>query len=187
MAMLDAAHDKAEDFLNSEGRSLRHVALGATLCIAAAALSAVIAWKRAPTESNPHLEREFDDLDKSAMEPPKSAYSMLWPALFSVMTLSALRIWNAPSGPERTRALALWGGLQGLNALWMWVSPKRRVLQLGAAISTFLTTAFYARAAEKVDRKSATLVAPYAGWVSFASLLNTELWAKNRPKGSTLH
>jgi len=187
MALLDAAHDKAEDFLNSKGRGPGHIATGAAICLAAAAISAIIAWKRAPTDANPKLERQFDRLDKSAMEPPKSAYSVLWPALFSVMTLSALRIWNAPSGPERTRALGLWGGLQGLNAVWMWLSPKHRLGQLAAALSTLAVTMFYARAAERVDEKSAKLVAPYAGWISFANLLQGQLWAKNRPGQATVH
>jgi tryptophan-rich sensory protein len=65
----------------------------------------------------------------------------------------------------------------------MWMSPKQRLAQVLAAVSTFAVTMFYARAAEKVDERSAKLVAPYAGWVGFANLLNTELWAKNRGKG----
>jgi len=186
MALLDAAHDKAEDFLNSRGRGPGHIATGAAICFAAAAVTALIAWKRSPTDANPRLERQFDRLDKSALEPPKSAYSTLWPALFSVMTLSALRIWNAPASPQRTKALSLWGGLQGLNALWMWLSPRQRLAQLAAAASTLGVTLLYARSAGKVDEKSATLVAPYAGWVSFANLLSTQLWAKNRDKGGLL-
>ena len=187
MAMLDRARDKAEDFLNADGRSVGHMALGATLFVTAAAVTALIAWRRAPTDANPELAREFDRLDKSSMEPPKSAYSFLWPALFSVMTLSAFRIWNAPSSKDRTTALSLWGVLQGTNAVWMWLSPKHRLAQVASALSTVATTMLYARAAEKVDAKSGKLVAPYAGWVSFANLLNTELWRKNRPKGATLH
>lgn len=186
MALLDTAQDKAEDFLNSHGRGPGHVALGAAVCLGAAAVTALIAWKRSPTHANPRLERQFDRLDKSPLEPPKSAYSLLWPALFSVMSLSALRIWNAPSGPERTRALALWGGLQGLNALWMYLSPRHRLAQMIASGSTVAATLFYARAAEKVDERSARLVAPYAGWVSFANLLSGQLWARNRSE-TTVH
>jgi len=187
MALLDAAHDKTEEFLNSEGRSAGHIVLGAAICVTAALVSAFIAFKRAPTDANPEIEHEFDRLEKSELEPPKSAYAFLWPALFSVMTLSAFRIWNAPSGPERTRALSLWGGLQALNAVWMWLSPRQRLAQLIAAGSTFGITLLYAKAAQRVDAKSGRLVAPYAGWVSFANLLNTELWRKNRPHGHTVH
>lgn len=186
MALLKTAHHKAEDFLNSRGRSPGHVALGAAVCLAAAGVTALIAWKRAPIAANPRLECQFDRLDKSAMEAPKSAYSALWPALFSVMSLSALRVWNAPSAPERTRALTLWGGLQGLNALWMYLGPKQRLAQVAAAVSTLAVTIFYARAAGQVDERSARMVAPYAGWISFDNLLNTELWVRNRPaKAST--
>jgi len=187
MAMLDAARDKAEEFLNSEGRSAGHMALGAALFVTAAAVTALIAWRRSPTDANPELAHEFDRLDKSSMEPPKSAYAFLWPALFSVLTLSAFRIWNAPSSRDRTAALSLWGVLQGTNAVWMWLSPRHRLAQVLSALSTVVTTMAYARAAEKVDARSGRLVAPYAGWVSFANLLNTELWRKNRPKGVTLH
>jgi len=187
MALLDTARDKTEEFLNAEGRSPSHVAAGAAVCIAAAAVTALIAWKRSPTHANPEIEREFDDLSKSSLEPPKSAYSVLWPALFSVMTLSALRIWNAPSSPERMKALSLWGGLQGLNALWMFLRPTQRGAQVAAALSTFAATVLYARSVERVDARSAKLIAPYAGWVGFANLLNGELWRKNRPRGVTIH
>lgn len=185
MDLMDTARDKAEEWLNSEGRSPGHVAAGAAVCVAAAAITALIAWKRSPNAANPRINREFDRLDKSSLEPPKSAYSVLWPALFSVMTLSALRVWNAPSGPQRTRALSLWGGLQAINALWMFLRPTQRVAQVAAALTTFGATMLYAREVEKVDARSAKLIAPYAGWVGFANLLNGEVLRKNPPK--TVH
>jgi tryptophan-rich sensory protein len=187
MAMLDAGRDRVEELLNARDRSLGHVLAGAAVCLGAAALSAVIAAKRSPTKANPKLEHEYDRLEKADFEPPKSAYSVVWPALFSVTTLSALRIWNAPSGPDRTKALGLWAALQGMNALWMALSPKHRATTVATALLTAVVTFAYARQAGKVDEKSAGMIAPYAGWVSFANLLSAEVWRKNRPKGVTIH
>jgi tryptophan-rich sensory protein len=154
MAFVDKAQDKIEEALNAEGRSSRHVALGLLLCLAAVGATAAIAAIK-PQPAVPGAPRQ----------PRASLGRAIWPALFSVTTLAAIRVWNAPSSPQRTRALGLWGGLQGINALWMLLRPKDRVTQTAAALSTAAMTGLYARAAAHVDEKAASLVGP-AGWAS---------------------
>ncbi|MCC7268343.1 MAG: tryptophan-rich sensory protein [Caulobacteraceae bacterium] len=189
MRLSEKIHDEVEEALNSEGRSLRHVLAGAAVCLGAVGLSTLVAAYRTPGGVNRAVERQYDRLDEPAVAPPKKAVSLLWPALFSVTTLAALRIWNAPPSRERTRALWMWTGLQVLNTAWMALGPRRRAEQLVAALSTAGLTAAYAGAARKVDEVAAGLVAPYAGWVSFANLFTGELWRKNlgRPDGATVH
>lgn len=189
MQLTEKIHEEVDEALNSEGRSLAHILTGATICLAAVGVSTLVAAYRTPGGVNPKVERQYDQLDEPAVAPPKKAISVLWPALFSVTTLAALRIWNAPPSRERTKALWMWAGLQALNTAWMALGPKRRTEQLVAALSTAGLTAAYAGTARKVDEKAAGLVAPYAGWVSFANLFTGELWRKNlaKPEGATVH
>ncbi|MBC6980276.1 TspO/MBR family protein [Caulobacter sp. 17J80-11] len=178
--MLQAGRDALADFLNSRDRSAGHVALGVVLCVGAVALSAAIAGRNAPTPRNPQVKADYDALEKPAMQPPRQVFGLVWPALFSMLTWSGLRIWNA-RGPERDRAFALWAAIQGLQALWMAWGPRHRLAQLLTALTTLGATAAYVNAARKVDGKAAAMVGPYAGWISFANVLTEELWRKNRP------
>jgi tryptophan-rich sensory protein len=189
MQLTETIHDKVDETLNSEGRGLGHVLTGVAICVAAVGVSTLVAAWRTPGGVNGKIERRYDRLDEPALAPPKKAISILWPALFSVTSLAALRIWNAPPSRERSRALAMWGGLQALNTVWMALGPRRRAEQVVAALSTAGLTAAYAGAARKVDAKAARMVAPYAGWVSFASLFTGDMWRKNldRPSAPTLH
>lgn len=171
MTVWDKAQDKVEETLNAEGRSATHVAVGLLICAAAVGATAAIAVVR-PQPAAPGAPPERRS----------SPMRAVWPALFSVTTLAAIRVWNAPSSPERTRALAAWGGLQGLNALWMALRPRDRPTQIAAALTTAGMTALYARAASRVDKKAAGMVAP-AGWMSLAGVFG----ARPHAEPATLH
>ena len=160
--------------LNSEGRGLGHVGLGLLLVVGAIGASQLLA-KFADDE----FREQAGDPEERDHLPPVSA---MWTPLFLAVTLSGLRVWNAPRGRERTRALAHWFGIQALNALWMYLGFGRR--QRGAmaaeAAVTVLNAAAYANAARKVDRAASWFAAPCAAWVGFAALLSEELWRRNR-------
>jgi len=158
MSIVDKAQDKVEEALNAEGRSTRHVMMGLLLCAGAIGATAVLAAIE-PQPVAPGGPRQ----------PRNSIGRAIWPALFSVSTIGAMRVWNAPESAARTKALTLWGGLQGLNALWMLLRPKDKVTQVLATVSTVALTTIYARAASDVDPKAADMVAP-AGWAGMAGL-----------------
>lgn len=188
--MLAQGLDALEDFLNAKERDPRHVAVGAAICVGAVALSALISARMAPTEAHPEIKAEYDALEQPPFKPPEAVFKLVWPALFSMLTWSGLRVWNARSGPERTRAFGLWAAIQGLNAVWMLWGPRRRLQQFATALTTLGVTAAYAAAARKVDGRAAAMVAPYAGWIGFANLLTEEVWRRNRPThhgNATLH
>lgn len=106
----------------------------------------------------------------------------MWAPLYGMLTLSGLRVWVAPRGPDRTRALAHWFGAQGLNALWLWLGFRRR--ERGAmtaeAVATLANAAAYVEAARRVGRPAAAPGLPYAVWIGFAAELGAELWRRNR-------
>lgn len=181
-----AVRDTVDQIANSRGRSAEHLILGLAITGGAVLASALIARQNAPTADNPEVKRVYDQLEQPSFKPPRTAFSVVWPPLFLALTLSGLRIWNAPRSAARTQALTLWGAVQGLNALWMAIGPKHLGGQLATAVASLGTSAAYAWRAKKVDAPAAGLVAPYVGWISFANVLTEELWRKNSPR-PTIH
>lgn len=178
MDLLDEAQEQIEETLNLGDRSAAHVALGVLICVGAVAASALIAHRSEPTEFQRSMEKEAGA--------GKNRFSAVWPALFSITTLAALRVWNAPASNARTRALTLWGASQVLNGAWMTVSPKNRAMQTLGGLATAVLTAAYAHEARKVDEKAGGMATPAAG-MALGNLLTGEVWSRGTPQGVTLH
>ncbi len=174
------ARQSLDSLANSRGRTARHVAAGLGLTAGAVLISAAIARRNAPIDGNPEIQAQYGALKRPAFQPPKAVFGIVWPPLFMALTLSGLRLWNAPASAARTRALTLWTAIQGLNALWMALGPRRLGGQLTTAVATLGTAAAYALEARRIDAPAAGLAAPYLGWIGLANILTEELWRKNR-------
>ncbi len=156
-------HEVSEQ-LNADGKDPAHVVMGLAICLGAVATVTLLGNRHGRQPAAPGAAPSRSPLAK-----------LIWPAIASTGTIAALRVWNAPDGPERGRALALWGATQALGLFWMQRRPERLAGQLVAALSTAAVTALYARAALAVDEKAARLIAP----TSFAGL--SSLVAQPRP------
>lgn len=174
-----------DSLANSRGRSTEHLLIGLGVTAAAVLGSAAIARLNAPTPDNPKVYAKYQALKRPGFTPPRSAFGIIWPPLFLALTISGLRIWNAPKSAARTQALTLWGAVQALNALWMALGPGKLGGQLAAAVASLGSSAAYVWRARRVDPPAANLVAPYVGWIGFANVLTEELWRRN-PK-PTIH
>jgi len=168
-----------DSLANSRGRSTQHILIGLGLTVGAVAVSALVARMYAPAEDNVEVYSDYEEPVQPQTRPPSKVFAIVWPPLFTALTLSGLRIWNAPSSAARTQALTLWGMVQALNAVWMALGPKRLGGHLAAAIASFGTATAYVWRARKVDPPAANLVGPYVGWIGFANVLTEELWRKN--------
>jgi translocator protein len=175
-----------DSLANSRGRSSQHILIGLGLTAGAVVASAIIARMNTPSEEHPEIYSDYEAPEEPKITPPKPVFALVWPPLFLALTLSGLRIWNAPKSPARTQALALWGFVQALNATWMALGPKRLGGQLATATTALGTAGAYVWRAKKVDVPAANMVAPYVGWIGFANVLTEELWRKNRDK-PTVH
>ncbi len=183
--MLGEVGDQVEDMINARGRSPVHIAEGLALVLGAVVLSAMVASHARP-DASARSRLETALLDKPRDAPPPNTVARMWPVLSLVLTLSGLRIWNAPQSPARSRALGLWAGVQGLNAVWMAWSPRQQSAQLATTLAALGAGICYANEARKVDGTAAALVSPYLGWSSLASLLTGEIWRRNRRR-PTIH
>jgi hypothetical protein len=144
--MLEKLGHQLEDLINARGRSSAHVIEGVALAAGGLMLMAAVSARRR---------------SRGAMR-----IRGVWPGLHLALGVSGLRIWNAPSGPERDRALGLWGALQLMSAMAALIHPQRRAAQLLAAAGALGAGASYAAAARKVDPAAGALVSPYLSWSS---------------------
>ncbi|WP_339932084.1 TspO protein [uncultured Brevundimonas sp.] len=174
---LDDVRDAATDFLNAEHRGPGHVALG----IAVTAGFALLATAFATGALRP-LRRDpaNDHQDGPVTERPRGPISLVLPAVFSVTTLSALRVWNAPSRPGRKQALGLWAAAQAVNAVWIALRPAGRGLQIAAAMSSAGLAAAFAHEARKLDVGAGKLASPIGGRVRLANKLQGRSGDENR-------
>jgi tryptophan-rich sensory protein len=175
-----------DSLANSRGRTTPHLLIGLGVMASAVLASALIARANAPTADHPRIYAAYQALDHPRFTPPRPLFIYVWPALFLALTLSGLRIWNAPRSPARAQALTLWSFIQGLNALWMALGPRRLRSQLVTALTTLGAAGAYLWRARRVDAPAAGIVAPYVGWIGFVNVLTEELWRKNRDN-PTIH
>lgn len=158
--VFDDARDAALDFVNGEDRSVGHVLLGVAVT-AGFALAATFLAQRA---MRPRLSAaEIASGARPVTERPRGAMSMIVPAVFSATSLSAVRVWNAPSQPRRNAALGLWAATQAVNAIWLAARPAGRALQIGAAMASAGLAAAFAHEARRLDPEAGKMAAPIGG------------------------
>ncbi len=120
-------------------------------------------------------------LAKPPGQPPPAVFGPVWTTLYGLMSVSAFRVFGARRTPERDRALRLWWSQLALNGAWspLFFGAHRPRLALADLTALAVTAAAYTRTAAKVDRPAAWLMAPYLGWLGFASWLNTGIVLRN--------
>lgn len=120
-------------------------------------------------------------LQKPSWNPPDALFGPVWTALYLMMGIALVVARRA--APERTARLGSVFGLQlALNLAWSLVFFGRRDPQAGLAVIGLLWVAIVATIAEfsRGRRLAAALLLPYLAWVSFAMLLNEQIWELNR-------
>ncbi len=178
---LDDVREAAAEFLNAGERSPGHVFLGVTITVGFALLATALATGTV----SPRRRTVAQARDGAApvAERPRGAFSLVLPAVFSATTLSAVRVWNAPSRPERTTAMILWAGAQAINAIWIAMRPASRGMQIAAAMTSAGLAAAFAHEARKLDPGAGKLAAPTGGSVRIANFLER----KAAPRDATVH
>ncbi len=175
---------------HARDRARSHIVAGVAMSVGAVLISAMAARRTAPAADNQKARtgpkaRTGAKLRRAPLQAP-AVFAVVWPPLFMALTLSGLRIWSAPPSRARTRALTLWGLIQGFNALWMALGPKRLGGQLTTAVATLGAAAAYTWQARRIDAPAASLASPYLGWIGFANVLTEELWRRNQ-SAHTVH
>lgn len=136
--------------------------------------------------TRPALEGWYARLEKPPFNPPNWLFPPVWTTLFLFMGVALWLVLRAdPEAGSRGLALGLFGVQLGLNVLWSVLffglrSPGLAMVELvffwAALVAT--TVLFF-----PLSTVAGVLFLPYLAWVSFAGILNFELWRRNRSRG----
>jgi translocator protein len=133
----------------------------------------------------------YQIIEKPWFTPPGWIFGPAWTALYILMGVSLFFVWKKKTSSSQTiderqnnskvAAYVAYGAQLALNALWSILffglrSPQvafAEIIVLLASISITIALFF------KISKLASALMLPYAGWVTFASLLNLQVWLLN--------
>jgi benzodiazapine receptor len=120
-------------------------------------------------------------LSKPPGQPPAWVFGPVWTTLYGMMAWSAFRVFRARPSRARRRALRMWWTQLALNAAWspLFFGAHRPRAALADLAGTGVATALYTKNAASVDRAAAWMMAPYLGWLGFATYLNGAIVVRN--------
>ncbi len=152
--------------------------LGAA-AVSLAAVAVVAALGGLATSAN--VATWYAGLQKPAFNPPNGVFGPVWTTLYLLMAYAAWQVWRRSSGPDRRRAMGLHGAQLALNLAWsvIFFALHRPDLALAEIVVLFVAVVLTARAFWRIHRPAGLVMVPYVLWVSFAAVLNFEVWRLN--------
>jgi len=124
----------------------------------------------------------YPSLTKPAFNPPAWVFGPVWTTLFALLGVAAWLVWRAGLDKRIVRvALGLFAAQYVVQVAWSGVFFGLRNPLGGLVVIAVLWAGIVATVAafDRVDRRAALLLVPYLVWVSFAAVLNYELWRLN--------
>ncbi len=123
----------------------------------------------------------YADLRKPSWQPPGWAFGPAWTTLYALTAVSGARVLARADARERRRFARALGVNLALNTAWSWVFFTAKQPRWALAESMLLETSTLdlVRRARQVDPAAAALLAPYAGWVGFATALTAAIAREN--------
>jgi benzodiazapine receptor len=125
----------------------------------------------------------YPTLEKPPFRPPNWVFGPVWTTLYAMMAIAMYTVSEKQPADHSVARVAqvLWGIQLVLNLLWSYLffgrrSPLAGMIDIALLwVAIVLTTVAFA----KVSRRAALLMLPYLLWVSFATVLNVEIWRRN--------
>jgi tryptophan-rich sensory protein len=124
----------------------------------------------------------FESLTKPWFYPPGWAFGVVWTALFSLTGIALWLVWRQGTDRREVRvAVGAFAGQMVLNLAWTpaFFSLQQPLVALGIILTLWVAILGTLWAFRHVSRRAALLLVPYLLWVSFAAVLNFELWRLN--------
>ncbi|MBP5167236.1 MAG: tryptophan-rich sensory protein [Oscillospiraceae bacterium] len=129
----------------------------------------------------PGMKEYMSEAVKPALSPPGAVFGAVWTLLYTLMGISAAKIYLSDS-PDRWRALTVYALQLAVNFLWS-------IFFFGIALYGFaliwlalllLLTVIMTAMFDRIDRCAGLLQLPYIAWLCFALYLNFAVWLLNR-------
>ena len=123
----------------------------------------------------------YESLKKPSWTPPNSVFSPVWTGLYIMMAIAAWTVWENRHYKKAAVPLVLFVLQLILNSLWTCIffglhRPGLAFLEIAVLWFLLLATliGFW-----RVKNIAGVLMIPYILWLSFALLLNFEIWRLN--------
>ncbi len=124
----------------------------------------------------------YAGIQKPSFNPPNGIFAPVWTALYILMGIALYLVWKQERNTKIWRqALFLFGLQLFLNFCWSLIffkleQPGWALVEIVCLwISILLTIIWFL----KLSKVAGWLLVPYLCWVSFAALLNYEIWRLN--------
>ena len=119
-------------------------------------------------------------LDKPSYRPSGPIIGAAWSVLDILLAYAGTRLLEAP--PTRAKQTATLGWAAAVSGLavypWLMFGRHRNGAALGMVVAMLGGT--LAAVGTSPDRRAAKALLPLVGWLSFAGLLQEEIWRRNR-------
>ena len=134
-----------------------------------------------PTPNHPRTAAWYAALRKPSFTPPGPVFGLAWTGLDALLGYGGYRLLTAPPSSRRTIALGAWAlnllGIAGFS--WVLFGRKRLDQALEVSAGMMATAAATSITAAAVDRRAGYACLPLLGWVTFAAVLQEEVWRRN--------
>lgn len=124
----------------------------------------------------------YQYLNKPSFNPPNFIFGPVWTLLYTLMGISLYLIWQkGPKNPKTKFALRLFGLQLFLNFLWtiIFFGLKNPGLAFVEIVFLWLSILLVIQKFWQIKKEAAILLIPYILWVSFAALLNYNIYILN--------
>ncbi|MHC1761008.1 MAG: TspO/MBR family protein [Negativicutes bacterium] len=120
-------------------------------------------------------------LQKPAFTPPGWLFGPVWTLLYLLMGLSLYLIWNARDTHMKKSAIVVFAIQLILNVSWSgaFFGMQSIIGGLIIIVALWLAIILTIYRFRQISRPAAAILLPYLAWVSYASILNYELWRLN--------
>lgn len=122
----------------------------------------------------------FQGLELPWFYPPTIAFPVVWTLLFTLLGIALWLVWRSNSA-DRRLAIGLFALQMVFNVAWTpsFFGLENPLLGLGVISVLWVLIVATIAVFRRVDRRAAALLVPYLAWVTFAAVLNFEIWRLN--------
>lgn len=124
----------------------------------------------------------YDAARKPPLTPPDIVFPIVWSILFTLMAISAARVWLTDNSRMRNRSMIIYALQLAFNFVWslLFFNLEAYGFAFLWLIALWVLILIMILQFYKSDRLAGLLQIPYLLWVSFAGYLNYMVWMLNR-------
>ena len=124
----------------------------------------------------------YKTVNKPSFNPPDSIFQPVWIAIFVLIGIASYRIWQRRNHiASFPRTVAIYAMQLILNIMWSFIFFRTHDIGLALfeIIIFLIIIVINARVFYKIDKTAGLLFIPYILWVSFATILNYNIFILN--------